>query len=101
MPVIDNIGVFWKRDIELDACATSKETVIVGEAKWINKKITRRDVERLIAKAEIAAQTLKKERWVAIYLSKKGFTKDAQKLESDNIILLDTENLKRILDNIL
>lgn len=101
MPVIDNIGVFWKRDIELDACATSKKTVIVGEAKWINKKITRRDVERLIAKAEIAAQTLKKERWVAIYLSKKGFTKDAQKLESDNIILLDTENLKRILDNIL
>ena len=98
LPAIDNIGAYWRKNIEIDACATAKEMAIFGEAKWISRKITRRDIEKFTAKAEIATKDLKKKDWIGIYLARSGFSSDAKKLESKKLLLLDLEELGNVMD---
>ena len=92
IPCIHKIGAFWKKDVEIDACALANDTVICGEAKWEKRKVDRAEVEKLIAKTDFAKKELRVKESIGIILSRSGFTNSARALEGKNLILLDLED---------
>lgn len=100
MPIVERIGSYWWRELEVDACATARDTVIVGEAKWEEKTIRKRDVEMLIKKMYQIKEELKKKHVIGIILTKGEIGKRARNMEGENIILLDLTELSDILDKL-
>jgi len=100
IPYIDEMGSFWWRNIEVDACAISKDTVIIGEAKWQDTKIDRKAVEKFLAKKEIIAKKLGKHKVVSIMLARNDFTDEARRLENEEMILMSMEELSEHLNRL-
>jgi len=95
IPIIYEVGSFWYKDIEIDVAALAEDILILGEAKWRDEKIERKEVEKFIAKANLAVKKKGMKGYIGIILSKEGFTISARKLEGDNLILIDLEELAR------
>ena len=93
IPIIDRIGSFWWKDIEVDACATARDTVIVGEAKWQKERVGSDEVLKFVRKAETIRGMLKKKKFMGVIMAKEGFTQSARKMEADYLLLLDLEDL--------
>jgi len=93
IPFIEDIGAFWWKNIEADACAVAGDMVIIGEAKWRDEKINRREVEKFLAKREIIINKMGKKKAIGIIIAKGGFSNDARKLENTDLILLDLDDL--------
>ena len=100
IPIVEKIGSYWWREIEVDVCATAKDTVVVGEAKWKSKTIEKSDVETLIKKMHHVKEKLKKNHAIGIIVTKGRITKEARNMEGNNIILFDLNELRSTLDNI-
>jgi len=100
IPIIDKLGSYWWKDLEVDGCALAGDTVIVGEAKWQTKNISPDDARTFIKKMELIKDNLKKKKVIGFFISKSEISSAAQNIFKDNVICLDLDNLGYVLDNL-
>ena len=96
IPIVKSIGPYWKNELEVDVLGIGKDIIIVGEAKWENKKLGLKEVGKVINKAELLAEKFGKKNYLVIIASKSGFK---QEYEEKNILLWTLEDIERILDS--
>lgn len=82
----------WYKNYEFDICEfdSKKENLLLWEIKWTNKKIDFSVLKKLQDKSKYIKEFKKK---VFILVSKKWFTDDVLKLESEELILLDVSKV--------
>ncbi len=100
VPILDKIGSYWWKEIEVDACGISENAVIIGEAKWYDNPVTSSEARKFIKKMELIREKMKKKSVFGIFLSKSGFTDKAEDMLSENTLCLSLENLPSVLDSL-
>ncbi len=86
------VGKWWSRTEEVDILATDKNTALIGECKWTNKKMDVRDLYRL--KEKSTKISIKNVKFKSALFSKSGFTERLKSIASEeNVILYDLEEI--------
>jgi len=79
-------GSYWDKHIELDLLAkTEAGTLIAGECKWKNQRISKNILNKLQKKCEVAHLNID---YFALF-SKSGFSNELQKNRAPNLLLFD------------
>ena len=90
-------GSYWDRTVEIDLMAhTLDDELIVGECKWTNHKINKKELHKLEDKCKKLSITPK---WICFF-SKRGFSKELHSLESPFLRLYACEDFEDMLQNI-
>jgi hypothetical protein len=93
---IVEIGSYWDKRIEIDLlCKLSSDISIAGECKWKNHKMSKKIFNSLESKVNISNLYIDK---FALF-SKRGFSKELQRLNNKNILLYDLKSFKRLVDD--
>lgn len=100
VPLIEKIGGFWWKDLEIDCCANAGDTIIVGEAKWQNTPVKNEDARNFIKKMELVKDFKHKRIVIGFFISKSAIPKSVENLFGNNVIFLDLNGLAKILDEI-
>ncbi len=96
LQLIDS-GSYWDRHVEIDLMATSIDNrLIVGECKWKNHKMNKKELNRLSEKCE------KVDFHPDIYMlfTKRGFSKELLSLRSDQLYLYSCDDFEELLLNV-
>jgi len=90
-----SLGSYWDRQIELDILAKTKSgNTIVGECKWTNTKINKRELGKLLDKCKTAginAQTI-------TLFSKRGFSNELLARQSPSLQLFTVDDFSLLLE---
>ena len=87
-------GSYWDMNIEIDILTiTNKGEVYVGECKWTNHKINKKELHKLDEKC----QKLGIEPTQIIFFSKRGFSKELLGLQGSKLALYSAEDFKALL----
>ncbi len=90
-------GSYWDRHVEIDLMAKSlKEELIVGECKWKNHKMNKKELNKLIEKCEKVGF----EPDILMLFSKRGFSKELLSLKEKNLQLYSCDDFEDLLQNI-
>ena len=92
LPVLSKIGAWWdRRGNEIDIVGMYKDKVVlVGEAKYISKPVTAKEVVKFVEKLRF----IKTKGATKIYVSRRGFTRSAlEVMAEENIIGLKLDEL--------
>jgi len=90
-------GSYWDAKIEIDILTvTDKDEVFVGECKWRNHKINKKEFHKLQDKCEKLSLTPTK----ILFFSKRGFSKELTNMQDKNLTLYSSEDFKLLLKNI-
>ncbi len=90
-------GSYWDRHVEIDLLAsTTKNELIVGECKWKNHKMNKKELNKLIEKCE------KIDFHADIYLlfAKRGFSKELLSLQDEHLQLFCCDDFEYLLQDI-
>ncbi len=79
-------GRWWSKNEEIDAVGIAEDYLLVAECKYSNKKVGVDILENLKRKATKIDSSLPIKKYVLF--SKSGFTKDLEKLQSKEVILI-------------
>jgi AAA+ ATPase superfamily predicted ATPase len=91
---IINSGSYWDRNVEIDILALSDtEETIVGECKWRNHKINKKELHKLQEKCE----RLEIIPDLIILFSKRGFSNELLSIASEKLKLYSAEDFKMLL----
>ncbi len=86
-PVVE-AGSYWDKNIELDLLAkTANGTLIAGECKWKNQRISKNILNKLQKKCEVAHLDIT---YFALF-SKSGFSNELLKNSNKNLLLFDLQ----------
>ena len=89
-------GSYWDAKIEIDILTiTEDEKVYVGECKWTNHKINKKELNKLMEKCE----KLDIEPYQITFFSKRGFSKEFLKMQSKELALYCCEDYRALLKN--
>jgi len=92
-PIVE-AGSYWDKEIELDLLAkTRTDTLIAGECKWKNQRISKNILNKLQKKCEIANFDVD---YFALF-SKSGFSNELQKMKNNQLLLYDLEDFNTLL----
>jgi uncharacterized protein len=92
-----DLGSYWDRQVEIDILArTKKGHTIVGECKWTNHKINRKELHRLEEKCEKIGLEYDE----MLLFSKRGFSNELTQTQNKALILYRAEDLKELLANV-
>ncbi len=90
-------GSYWDARIEIDILTiTDKEETFVGECKWKNHKITKKELHKLMDKCK----KLDIEPTQIIFFSKRGFSKELMSLQSKNLALYCSKDFEALVKNV-
>ncbi len=93
---IINSGSYWDRTVEIDLLALSEnENIIVGECKWRNHKINKKEFNKLkekCKKLEITPDLI-------VFFSKRGFSNELLHSSNDKLKLYSAEDFTLLLAN--
>lgn len=90
---IVEIGSYWDKKIEIDLlCKLSSDTIIAGECKWKNHKISKNILNSLVHKTIVSNLNAN----YFILFSKRGFSKELHNLNTQNIFLYDMKAFERL-----
>jgi len=93
LQLIDS-GSYWDRHVEIDLFATTlDEKLIVGECKWKNHKLNKKELNKLLEKCEkieIKADYI-------ILFAKRGFSKELLSIQSRELQLFSSEDFEDLL----
>ena len=82
-------GSYWDANIEIDILTiTDKEKIYVGECKWKNHKINKKELHKLREKCE----KLEIEPTQILLFSKRGFSKELQQMQGADLALYSAED---------
>ncbi|MDD2790190.1 MAG: DUF234 domain-containing protein [Sulfurimonas sp.] len=89
-------GSYWDAKVEIDILTvTQDEKVYVGECKWTNHKINKKEFHKIIEKCE----KLDIEPYQVTFFSKRGFSKELLSMQSKNLALYSSEDFSALLKN--
>ena len=92
-----DLGSYWDRQVEIDILARTKGgKTIVGECKWTNHKINRKELHRL----EEKCQKIGLEYDEMLLFSKRGFSNELHQTHNAALTLYDAQILKELLINV-
>ncbi len=87
-------GSYWNMNIEIDILTiTNKGDVYVGECKWTNHKVNKKELHKLNEKCE----KLGLKPTQTIFFSKRGFSKELRSLEGASLALYSADDFKALL----
>jgi hypothetical protein len=87
-------GSYWDANIEIDILTiTEDEKSYVGECKWKNHKINKKELHKLREKCE----KLNIEPTQTIFFSKRGFSKELLQMQGVDLALYSAEDFKALL----
>jgi len=90
-------GSYWDRHIEIDLMArTLDDKLIIGECKWKNHKINKKELNRLQEKCEKV--DFKPD--ILMLFAKRGFSKELLSLADKNLRLYSCEDFEDLLKNV-
>ncbi|MEA3521911.1 MAG: DUF234 domain-containing protein [Campylobacterota bacterium] len=91
---IINSGSYWDRTVEIDLLALSdSEDIIVGECKWRNHKINKKEFNKLRKKCKKLGLTPD----LIVLFSKRGFSNELLYSANDKLKLYSAEDFKILL----
>ena len=94
---ITDYGSYWDRMVEIDILAhTANNQTLVGECKWTNHKIIKKELTKL----EDKCLKVEIEPSVIILFSKRGFSNELLSHKSEVLQLYDVEDFHLLLDNL-
>ncbi len=86
-------GSYWNRHSEFDILAVSADKkVILGECKYKDRKVCKNELNKLKAKAEQSGIRAD----IYALFSKDGFSNELLGMRSENLLLFDLNDLKRL-----
>lgn len=89
-------GSYWDANIEIDILTiTDKEETFVGECKWTNHKVNKKELHKLNEKCE----KLDIQPTQITLFSKRGFSKELLSLASKELALYSCEDFKALVKN--
>ncbi len=90
-------GSYWDANVEIDLLAITKtQKIYVGECKWTNHKINKKELHKLYDKCtrlEISPTKI-------LFFSKRGFSKELLGMQSPTLSLYSAEDFSILLKNI-
>jgi hypothetical protein len=90
-------GSYWDANVEIDLLAITKtQKIYVGECKWTNHKINKKELHKLYDKCvrlEISPSKI-------LFFSKRGFSKELLSMQSPTLSLYSAEDFSILLKNI-
>ncbi len=90
-------GSYWDRQVEIDLMANNPDDeLIVGECKWKNHKINKKELNRLIEKCEKVGF----EPDYIILFAKRGFSKELLSLQNDKLRLYSCNDFEDLLRSV-
>ena len=89
-------GSYWDANIEIDILTiTDSEKVYVGECKWKNHKVNKKELHKLAEKCE----RLEIEPTQIIFFSKRGFSKELEQMRGASLALYSADDFEALLKN--
>ncbi len=86
-------GSYWDANIEIDILTvTDNEKIYVGECKWTNHKITKKEFHKLMDKCE----KLNIEPDQICFFSKRGFSKELSSMQDASLALYSSEEFEAL-----
>lgn len=90
-------GSYWDRHVEIDLMATSlDEKLIIGECKWTNHKLNKKELNKLLEKCE----KIDFQPDILMLFSKRGFSKELLSMQDKHLRLYSCEDFEDLLKNI-
>ncbi len=90
-------GSYWDRHVEIDLMATGLDnTLIVGECKWKNHKMNKKELNKLLEKCEKVG--FKPD--ILIFFTKRGFSKELLSQRSSTLQLYSCDDFEDLLVNV-
>ena len=90
-------GSYWDANVEIDLLAITKtDKIYVGECKWTNHKINKKELHKLLdkcARLEISPTKV-------LFFAKRGFSKELLAIQSPTLLLYSAEDFAILLKNI-
>jgi hypothetical protein len=91
-------GSYWDAKVEIDILTvTEDERVFVGECKWTNHKVNKKEFHKLMEKC----QKLDLHPYQIAFFSKRGFSKELMSLQSKELALYSSEDFAALVKNSL
>ena len=94
---ITQIGSYWDAHVEIDILAQDRsEHKIVGECKWTNHKVNKKELHKLHDKclqAEIEPD-------ITVFFSKRGFSKELTQMASTSLYLYEAKDFVDLLQDV-
>lgn len=95
-PIVDS-GSYWDRQVEIDILVqTQSGKEIVGECKWTNHKINKKELGKLMDKCE----KISLDPAMVVIFSKRGFSNELEQLRSDRLRLFSCNDLEPLLQDV-
>ncbi len=89
-------GSYWDAKIEIDILTiTDKESIYVGECKWTNHQINKKEYHKLIEKCE----KLNIKPTQIVFFSKRGFSKELTNMRSKELALYSSDDFEMLVKN--
>ena len=89
-------GSYWDANIEIDILTiTEDDKMYVGECKWKNHKVNKKELHKLKEKCE----KLEIEADQIIFFSKRGFSKELKQMRSSELALYSCEDFEALVKN--
>ena len=89
-------GSYWDANIEIDILTiTDTEKIYVGECKWKNHKINKKELHKLTEKCE----RLEIDPTQIIFFSKRGFSKELEQMRGPSLALYSADDFEVLLKN--
>ena len=90
-------GSYWDRHVEIDLMATTlDEKLIIGECKWKNHKLNKKELNKLNEKCEKVDFNPD----IIMLFTKRGFSKELLSIQDKNLRLYTCEDFEDLLQNI-
>ena len=90
-------GSYWDRHVEIDLMATTlDEKLIIGECKWKNHKLNKKELNKLNEKCEKVDFNPD----IIMLFTKRGFSKELLSIQDKNLRLYTCEDFEDLLKNI-
>jgi len=89
-------GSYWDANIEIDILTvTDKESIYVGECKWTNHKVNKKEYHKLKEKCEKLDITPTQ----ILFFSKRGFSKELNSMQGPNLALYSCDDFESLVKN--
>ncbi|MCF6330048.1 MAG: DUF234 domain-containing protein [Sulfurimonas sp.] len=89
-----NSGSYWDMNVEIDILTqTDDNQLYVGECKWTNHKINKKELHKLNEKCEKLGIKPAK----IVFFSKRGYSKELEKIQGKELSLYSSEDFKALL----
>ncbi len=89
-------GSYWDANIEIDILTiTDTEKIYVGECKWKNHKVNKKELHKLIEKCK----KLEINPTQIVFFSKRGFSKELEQMKGATLALYSADDFEALLKN--